>query len=73
MVEQYELNDLITLKKAHPCGSTQWKVVRLGAEIGMECCGCNHRVLLSRRELAKKMKGKPLRFEPGMTAEREKE
>ncbi|HNY93100.1 MAG TPA: DUF951 domain-containing protein [Flexilinea sp.] len=59
MDEEYELGDLITLKKMHPCGSNQWVVVRLGAEIGLECLNCHHRVLLTRRELSHKMKGKP--------------
>ncbi|NMA13323.1 MAG: DUF951 domain-containing protein [Chloroflexi bacterium] len=63
MDKQYQLDDLITLKKPHPCGSVQWKVVRLGAEIGLECLKCKHRVLLSRRELARKMKGQPIHTE----------
>ncbi len=59
MSEIYEINDIVTLKKAHPCGGRQWLVVRLGAEIGLECMTCKHRVLLSRRELRQRMKGSP--------------
>jgi len=61
MSEIYEINDVVTLKKAHPCGSSQWVVVRLGAEIGLECLGCHRRIILSRRELHQRLKGNPVR------------
>jgi hypothetical protein len=51
-----QLNDVVQLRKPHPCGSYQWKVVRLGADIGLECCQCGHRVMLTRRELSHRMK-----------------
>ena len=50
------MKDLLRLRKPHPCGSYDWTVVRLGADIGLECKGCQHRVMLTRRELAKRMK-----------------
>jgi len=56
MLPDLQLNDLLRLRKPHPCGSYEWTVVRLGADIGLECKGCGHRVLLTRRELAKRMK-----------------
>jgi hypothetical protein len=42
------LNDRVRLRKPHPCGSTDWRVVRLGADIGLKCEGCGRRVLLPR-------------------------
>ena len=51
-----KLDDMVRLRKPHPCGSYEWKVVRLGADIGLECLGCKRRVLLSRRELAHRLK-----------------
>jgi hypothetical protein len=42
------LGDIVRLKKPHPCGSSQWEVVRLGADIGLRCLGCGRRVLLPR-------------------------
>ena len=54
--EIYEIGDSVTLKKAHPCGSADWVVVRLGADIGLECRGCGRRVLLTRRELGRRTK-----------------
>lgn len=56
MLPDLQLNDLIRLRKPHPCGSYEWKVVRLGADIGMECLGCGRRVLLPRRQLARRLK-----------------
>lgn len=56
MLPDLQLKDHLRLRKPHPCGSYEWTVVRLGADIGLECNGCQHRVLLTRRELAKRMK-----------------
>ena len=49
------LDDHLTLAKQHPCGSSAWRVVRLGADIGLTCDGCSHRVLLERRALEKRL------------------
>jgi len=51
-----QLNDLLRLRKPHPCGSYEWTVTRLGADIGLECKGCGRRVLLTRRELVRRLK-----------------
>lgn len=56
MLPDLQLNDLLRLRKPHPCGSYEWKVVRLGADIGLECTGCARRVMLTRREVTKRMK-----------------
>lgn len=56
MLPDLKLDDFVRLRKAHPCGSYDWKVVRLGADIGLVCEGCGRRVLLERRKLAKRMK-----------------
>ena len=48
MVTEIRLGDVVRLKKKHPCGSDQWQVVRLGADIGIMCQGCQRRVLLTR-------------------------
>jgi hypothetical protein len=50
------LDDVVRLRKPHPCGSFEWTVVRLGADIGLRCLGCNRRVLLPRRELERRLK-----------------
>jgi len=50
------LEDIVRLRKPHPCGSFEWKVIRLGADIGLECCTCQRKVILPRRELARRLK-----------------
>ena len=56
MLPEIKLNDVVLLRKPHPCGSYQWKVVRLGADIGLECLGCSRRTMLTRRKLARRFK-----------------
>jgi len=53
---ELHLDDILRLRKPHPCGSYEWRVVRLGADIGLECTGCGRRVLLERRKLARRLK-----------------
>jgi len=56
MLPDLKLNTLVKLRKPHPCGSYEWTVVRLGADIGLECKGCGRRVMLTRRELSRRLK-----------------
>jgi hypothetical protein len=56
MLPEIHLDDVARLRKPHPCGGYDWKIIRLGADIGLECLGCGRRVLLSRRTLARRMK-----------------
>jgi len=56
MLPDLQLGEIVRLRKPHPCGGYEWKVVRMGADIGLECLTCQHRVLLTRRELARRMK-----------------
>jgi hypothetical protein len=50
------LHDRIRLRKPHPCGSYDWLVVRLGADIGLKCERCGRRVLLPRSEVERRLK-----------------
>ena len=50
------IGDVYTLRKPHPCGSFDWRVVRVGADIGMKCAKCDHRVLLPRSEFERRVK-----------------
>jgi hypothetical protein len=56
MLPELKLNDIVRMRKPHPCGSQEWTVTRLGADIGLECKGCGRRVMLTRRELARRAK-----------------
>jgi hypothetical protein len=53
---EFRIGDKLTLGKPHPCGSTSWRVVRVGADIGLVCEGCQHRVLIERRQLERRVK-----------------
>ena len=56
MLPDLQLNDVVRMRKPHPCGSYEWTVTRLGADIGLECKICGRRVMLTRRELARRAK-----------------
>ena len=51
-----QLDDVVRLRKAHPCGSYDWEVFRLGADIGIRCRGCRRRVLLPRLAFERRVK-----------------
>jgi hypothetical protein len=53
---EIKLGDVVRLKKKHPCGSDEWQVVRLGADIGIRCLKCQRRVLLERRLFERRVK-----------------
>lgn len=54
--KQYDLNDVVEMKKPHPCGVNRWKVIRMGMDIRIKCEGCSHSVLIPRREFDRKLK-----------------
>jgi len=56
MLPDIQLDDIVRLRKPHPCGSYEWRIVRLGADIGLVCLVCGRRVLLDRRTLSKRLK-----------------
>ena len=49
------IGDRLRLRKEHPCGSRDWSVVRLGADIGLVCAGCGHRILMARLDVARRV------------------
>jgi hypothetical protein len=56
MLPDLQLQDVVRMRKPHPCGSYEWTVTRLGADIGLVCNVCGRRVMLTRRELARRAK-----------------
>ena len=52
----YALNEIVVLKKAHPCGGHDWKIVRVGADIKLQCVTCGKYINLTREELKKSVK-----------------
>lgn len=51
-----QVNDVLVMKKPHPCGSDRWKVTRVGMDLKMTCCGCGHQVMLPRSKAEKSIK-----------------
>jgi hypothetical protein len=56
MTLDINIGDVVRLKKAHPCGGYEWRVVRLGADIGIKCVTCGRRVLLARDVFERRVK-----------------
>ncbi len=54
-VVAFRLGDVVRLRKTHPCGGRDWRVDRLGADIGLRCLGCGRHVLLERRLLERRL------------------
>lgn len=55
MVMDLRIGDVLRLRRRHPCGSIDWDVVRLGADIGLECKKCRHKVLIDRPTLQRRI------------------
>lgn len=64
IILEVEIGDSVRLKKVHPCGAYEWQVVRVGADIGIRCQGCDRKVIMPRSDLAKRIKGSPWKSPP---------
>lgn len=56
MHKNYTIGTKVTMKKAHPCGTNLWEIVRLGADIKLKCINCGRTVMIPRIEFNKKLK-----------------
>jgi hypothetical protein len=56
-VVDLRMGDLLRLRREHPCGSREWRVDRLGADIGLVCAGCGHRILMDRLDVERRFTG----------------
>ena len=54
--KEYNVGTLVIMKKGHPCGTNEWEVVRVGADIKIRCTGCNRIMMMPRGEFNKKLK-----------------
>lgn len=52
----YETGDIVRLKKKHPCGAAEWRILRVGADFKLQCTGCGHQMMVSRRLVEKNTK-----------------
>ena len=51
-----QVGDVLTMKKAHPCGSSQWTVLRIGADFKLRCNGCGREIMLPRTKAEKNIR-----------------
>jgi len=56
MNKEYKLGSIVKMKKDHPCGTNEWELVRLGADIKIKCLKCGRSIMLPRIEFNKKLK-----------------
>ena len=54
--KEFDLNDVVEMKKQHPCGSKEWEVTRVGADFKIKCLGCDHQVMIPRTKFEKSVK-----------------
>lgn len=57
-VMEFNLGDIVTLKKPHPCGNYTWKILRTGVDFKLECTKCGRVVMISRVDFLKRVKVK---------------
>ena len=53
----FQLGQVIKMKKPHPCGDNQWEILRVGADFRLKCLGCGHQVMIPRKTVEKGFKG----------------
>ena len=53
----YQVGDIVKLKKPHPCGSSEWEILRVGADFRLKCTGCGHQIMVARRMVEKNTRG----------------
>jgi len=50
------VGDILMLKKTHPCGGTEWEVLRTGMDFRIKCLKCGHSIMIPRVKLEKDIK-----------------
>ena len=55
-MDELMLGDLVQMRKTHPCGSDQWTLIRVGADIKIRCSGCGRVVMMDRETFLKRRK-----------------
>lgn len=55
---EFQVGQIIKLKKKHPCGSYEWEILRVGADFKLKCLGCDHIIMVPRKLVEKNAKNK---------------
>ena len=55
---EYSVGDIVETKKSHPCGSSQWEILRTGADFKLKCVGCGRVIMLGYEDFKKRVRRK---------------
>jgi hypothetical protein len=50
------VGEIIKLKKQHPCGSSEWEILRTGMDFRLKCMGCEHQIMIPRKQVEKSIR-----------------
>ena len=54
---EFQIGDIVKLKKAHPCGINEWEILRVGMDFRLKCLGCGHQIMIPRKTVEKGFRG----------------
>ncbi|OWZ83489.1 DUF951 domain-containing protein [Natranaerobius trueperi] len=55
-MQGYTLNQVVKMKKPHPCGANAWKIIRVGADFRIKCMSCERSIMIPRTKFVKQVK-----------------
>ena len=55
-MKKYKVDDIVSLKKGHPCGENLWQIQRMGADIKLKSLGCDKNIWMKRLDFDKKIR-----------------
>ena len=55
LVVPFAVGDVVTLRKPHPCGGSEWEIKRVGADLGMTCLKCGRRIMVDRFDIQRRL------------------
>jgi len=53
----FQVGEIIKMKKPHPCGDNRWEILRTGMDFRLRCCGCGRQVMVKRKVVEKGFRG----------------
>ncbi len=56
--KDFEVGDIVVMKKGHPCGENRWEIRRTGLDFKLKCLGCDRQIMMPRKDFAKRVKSK---------------
>lgn len=56
MDKDFKVNQIVQMRKLHPCGSDKWEILRVGMDFKIKCLGCGRLVMLPRKKFERSVK-----------------